>query len=269
MTTKDNITQAIHALGIENKAICLHSSLKSFGRVDGGAQTIVDAFLDSGCTILVPTFTYDNETAPIQGHTPPRNAYDYANPNETFNTRIFTTDSTDITLDAMGVIPQCVAQNPQRKRGYNPLNSFSAIGAHADALVRDQSPTNLYASFETLCKLDGYVLLAGVTLTKATIIHYAEQLAGRNLFLRWANDTSGNPIPVRVGSCSEGFNNLMDSLKPILSTITVGESQWLCYPAKEMVEIGKNAILQNPEITRCSDQCGRCDDAIAGGPICE
>ena len=39
----------------ESKVVCIHSSLKSFGFVKGGAQTIVNAFRQ-GYTILVPTF---------------------------------------------------------------------------------------------------------------------------------------------------------------------------------------------------------------------
>ena len=35
----------------------VHSSLASFGRVEGGAAAVVQAFLDEGCTIVVPAFS--------------------------------------------------------------------------------------------------------------------------------------------------------------------------------------------------------------------
>lgn len=58
-----DIAGAVRALGLQNQPVRLHSSLRSFGFVEGGAETIVQSFLNEGCTVMVPAFT-DLEVAP-------------------------------------------------------------------------------------------------------------------------------------------------------------------------------------------------------------
>ncbi|MFA9456622.1 helix-turn-helix domain-containing protein [Halalkalibacter sp. AB-rgal2] len=53
------VTDTLRKVGLSNKPICLHSSLRSFGWVEGRAETIIKGFLDLGCTMLVPEFSYD------------------------------------------------------------------------------------------------------------------------------------------------------------------------------------------------------------------
>jgi aminoglycoside N3'-acetyltransferase len=271
MVDKSNIFEAVNKLGINNKSVCIHSSLKSFGYVDGGAETIIQAFLDAGCTALVPTFSDMFEIFPPKYLRPERNGagdYSYFENKEYDVPKIFTTDCNDITKEDMGIIPHTVVNSTCRKRGYNPLNSFAAVGKHADTLVKSQSAENVYGPLHELCNQNGFVLLMGVDLNNATIIHYAEQVAGRKPFARWANDLRGEASVVSAGGCSDGFNNLSDMLKPIEKVVTVGESYWRCFPANEMVDICSKAIIAAPEITHCHNpNCERCNDAILGGPI--
>jgi len=267
---KKIIQKAIQKLNLQGKIICIHSSLKSFGHVENGPRTIIDTFIEENCTILVPSFTDNYAVPPIAGLKPTRNGWDYDK--FAWHTygydRIFNTDSTHITKENMGIIPYEIVKMSNRKRGNNPLSSFTAIGKYANALVCHQSPKNVWAPLEELYNLQGYVLLMGVNLDHATIIHYAEQLAGRNPFIRWANDSLGNTIPVSVGSCSKGFDSLSEILKPIESNITVGRSYWRCFPTVDMVNTCVSAILASPQITHCSNpDCDLCNDAISGGPI--
>src|ERR1022692_4371415 len=70
---------ALREAGIENRAVCLHSSLRSPGHVDGGTATVVDAFLDAGATLLVPTFGGSRYAVPAPPDLrPPRNGISYA-----------------------------------------------------------------------------------------------------------------------------------------------------------------------------------------------
>ena len=50
--------------GLEDSVVCLHSSFKSFGKVENGPNTIIDGFLDNHVTLLCPTFYYDGEIYP-------------------------------------------------------------------------------------------------------------------------------------------------------------------------------------------------------------
>ena len=66
--TFDTLVQGFRTLGLEpGMGLMVHSSLRSFGYVEGGAATVVDALMEvltpSG-TLLMPSF---NHGAPIQG----------------------------------------------------------------------------------------------------------------------------------------------------------------------------------------------------------
>lgn len=271
MVTKNDIAKAINELGLHNSPVCIHSSLKSFGHIDGGSETLIQAFLDAECTLLAPSFSYDYEVFPPLNMRPERNGVgDYSSfeEREYSNSKIFSIDSTDISKENMGNIPYTIVNMSGRKRGYNPLNSFVAIGKLADILVKDQTFENVYTPFHKLCKLNGFVLLMGTGLDSATILHYAEQKAGRNLFIRWAYNQQGRADMVSVGSCSAGFNNFEETVKSIEQVTDVGKSHWRCFSASDIVHACKNAIKHNPQISHCSDpNCDRCNDIIAGGPI--
>lgn len=86
----------------------------------------------------------------------------------------------------------------------------------------------------------GYVLFIGTGLCAATIIHYAEQAAGRTPFIRWTYNKQKNVIPVSVGSCSRGFEHFEHALNGFAKRTKVANSDW---------------------------NCDRCNDAVGGGPV--
>jgi aminoglycoside 3-N-acetyltransferase len=269
---KDDIKAAIKTLGLQNKIVCIHSSFKSFGcHMDGGARTFIEAFLEEDCTVMVITCADMYEIYPPHDLRPERNGtgdFSYIKNKKFCGPYTFTTDSNEISREDMGIIPYTLLNMPSRKRGYNPLNSFAAVGKYADELVREQSTENVWAPFQKLYEHSGYVLLVGVNLNNATVIHYAEQIAGRKQFIRWANNLKGEPDICRVGSCSNGFNNFAEILKPIEKNIMVGSSYWRCFPAIDIVDICAKAMLEKPEISHCHNpNCERCNDAISGGPL--
>jgi aminoglycoside 3-N-acetyltransferase len=108
----------------------------------------------------------------------------------------------------------------------------------------------------------------GVGLDRLTLLHYAEQLAGRNLFMRWANGPDGKPMGVLGGDCSNGFPRLEPALRDVHSEALVGESRWRAFPVQETLQSAANAILADPSITHCPDAaCLGCRDGLLGGPI--
>jgi aminoglycoside N3'-acetyltransferase len=98
----------------------------------------------------------------------------------------------------MGAIPAALLQRPGRQRGRDPMGSFAAVGPFAEQLIQHQTASDPFAHFRELVALGGSVVLMGVGLDRLTLLHQAEQLAGRNLFMRWANRSDGKPIPVLV-----------------------------------------------------------------------
>jgi aminoglycoside 3-N-acetyltransferase len=268
VTSKD-IGNSIRALGLAGKPVFLHSSLSSFGKVAGGADAVIGAFPAEGCTLLVPSFSSGFEIAPPPHLQFERNGWAYG---ETVDTptggdeRIYNPDSNEIDK-YMGAIPTAVLACAGRARGSHPHDSFAGIGPLAAEIIGSQAPLDVYAPFRSLIRLGGFVLLAGVGLTRMTLLHMAEKEAGRNLFRRWAKDEDGNPITVEVGGCSEGFGNLSSYLEPVVETTLVGQSKWLLFPAGPALELAADAIRERPDITHCGDPgCERCNDALAGGP---
>lgn len=266
---KEDILRAIQRLGMEHAEICAHCSMRSFAHAIQ-ADALIDCFLQMGCTILVPAFSDQYEARPIPAYMPEQNGagdYSYFLQQHYAPSPPFSTVSREITLEEMGVFAQRVLLRAGSQRGNHPLNSFAALGPSAGRLVRSQTPRNVYAPLAQLCQDDGYVLLMGTTLNSATMLHYAEQLAGRTPFLRWAQGEAGRVVPALAGSCSEGFWRLGAALEGCARRIQVGKSDWVCYPAKEMAEICRAQIAEHPEITHCGDpDCARCNDALKGGP---
>lgn len=269
--SKNDLKNAIETLGLKNENVCIHSSIRSFGDViENGIQTIVDAFLDENCTIIVPSFSYEYEVAPGLSLKPSRNGcnYDYLNTRTDYLNLIYSNDSKVISKGDMGLLPLSILDLPEHERGIHPRNSFTGIGPFAKDIISKQTTIDIYAPFREMYNRGGYILLMGVELTSATIIHFAEQVAGRVPFIRWANDSDGNPMPVSTGSCSKGFQNFSSYLSQIEKKFIVGKSCWRCYPVKEMVDICSELIKNDPYITHCSDpNCEQCNDAMLGGPI--
>jgi len=268
--TKQQLCAGIDALGIAGKDICVHSSMRSFGApLENGADTVIDAFLEKGCTVMVPAFTYDYEAVMPAEPIIERNGITPAwLPDPDAPRKVYTVDTTDISAYDMGAFPKAIVHRKERVRGNHALNSFAAIGPDAQALIGGQTNRDVYAPFRELCEKDGYVLMLGAGLHSCTLIHYAEQLAGRELFIRWAYDENDNVFPVAEGSCSEAFEVFADALKPYAKEVMVGKSRWVLYKAKDILRICTEMIKKDQNITHCHDpKCCRCPDAVKGGPI--
>ncbi len=267
--TATTIRAALQRLGLSGRPVCVHASLRSFGLVDGGAATIVASLLAEGCTILVPTFSSVFAVPPPSGWRLPRNGwgYDRFPGRATGVGRRYSPEEQVIDAD-MGAVAAAVLAHPSHVRGYHPLTSFTAVGSDAYALVAGQGPLRVYAPLEALIAAGGAVVLMGVGFDTMTLLHLAEQRAGRRLFRRWANGLDGHPIEVEVGGCSRGFGRLEAMLRPITADATVGLSRWRSMPAEGAVEAAADAIRRDPEVTHCDDpHCERCNDAVMGGPL--
>lgn len=267
--TIEDLLATIHNLQLVDRVVCVHASLRSFGHVIGGASTVVQALLDAGCTLLVPTFSYTFAIAPPPTLQVARNGWEYGHHYgpRAEKGKVYTTTTQEIDAD-MGAIPAAVLKFSDSVRGNHPLNSFSAVGPQAATLIAGQQPLDVYAPLRALVEAEGYVLLMGVTLESMTLLHHAEQVAGRVAFRRWAHDPQGQPQMVEAGSCSDGFEQLAPLLQPWPRALKVGQSQWQLFPAAPTLAAAAAAIRENPHITHCGRaDCERCRDAMLGGPI--
>lgn len=263
--TRDDIRHATRAAGLSGLPLCIHSSLRSFGQVDGGARTVIDGLLAEGCTVVVPTFVDAFEIYPPEDVRLERNGWDYRKryglPDQTEERY---SPASNAINRWMGAVPTAVLTMPDRVRGNHPLNPFAAVGPLAEELISGQTGDHVYAPLEEIERRGGAIVMIGVGLDSMTALHLAEQRAGRRLFRRW----STGPLGVDIGSCSGGFPNLDSALAPLQQSALVGQSRWRIFPLRETVALATAVIRDNPEITRCPRPgCILCTDAIAGGPI--
>ncbi len=261
------LREALTLIGIESSSVCLHTSIRAFSpRIS--PRDLIDTLLSTGTTLLAPAFTYDYETAPPAGDRPGQNGMSYVHLNSEAQTRgIFSPAENSLSVEDMGALPQALLETPGRARGNHPLNSFVSVGPSAQDLVSGQSPLDVYAPFAQLIKANGKILLIGTDTTSLTLVHYAEMLSGRQLFVRWARDSNGKVIRTRVGSCSAGFGKLMPILMANSRTITWQGARLIAADVVKLVAALQRAIEANPGITSCGrDNCLRCTHALKGGP---
>jgi len=168
----------------------------------------------------------------------------------------------------MGAVPRAMLNMPGRYRGNHPTNSFVALGPEAEELIKCQSYEDVYGPFKYMMEKNGKIILMGVGLNKMTAIHHAENLAGRELLIRWALDKNGNPARIREGSCSEGFEMLAPVISKYEQCIKVGDSLWRIYPIYETVHACAEKIKQDSNSTHCdNEKCVCCNAMQKGGPI--
>ena len=238
-----DILNTVRKMELSECVIILHSSLKSFGHVEGGADAVIDSFRNAGCTLIVPTFTYDCQLPPPPDRMILRNGMDSTYVVERDKAVAYDPSKDMISRD-MGAIPAWILRRPERIRSGHPLNSFAGLGPRASELMGCQEPLNVYGPMKQIY-LDptARIVLAGVGLTKATPVHYAEERSGRRLFRCWARMSDGTEIEVEEGGCSEGFENLAPYVKAGEKQTKVGESLWRIYSFREFVDAIVQALL--------------------------
>jgi len=167
---RGDIVAGLRAIGLPDGAtVLVHSSLSSFGRVQGAnataaANTVIEALLEAvgpAGTVMVPTLTGSEELGP-------------ANP-PFFDVRH--------TPCWTGRIPETFRQRPDARRSLHPTHSVAAIGPRTHELIHGHelspTPCGVESPYGRLATSDdGYVLFLGVGLECNTTFHYAEEVAG-------------------------------------------------------------------------------------------
>jgi aminoglycoside N3'-acetyltransferase len=185
-----DITAGLRQLGLQaGDGVMVHSSLKSFGRVEGGPQTVIAALMEvltPEGTLLLPSFNHGAAFDPRPGPPPNENhiwgreqplphpcssdgggregvGMGYYAPTETPTTN--------------GAIPDCFWRLEGVRRSLDPTHAFAAWGKHARRYTEfhhrtltmgPQSPLGL------LCGDSGYTLLLGVDYGANTFHHVVE-----------------------------------------------------------------------------------------------
>jgi aminoglycoside 3-N-acetyltransferase len=245
----------LRELHLGDTPVIVHSSLKSFGQVEGGAQTLVSALLNVFPSVLVPTFTYKTMLTPQVG--PVDNAIKYGSgEDQNRMAAFFTPRMRADTL--MGIIPETFRKHPRAQRSSHPIQSFA--GVNAGKFLEAQKLDDPLAPLGLLESQGGWVVLLGVNHTVNTSIHYAEKLAGRRQFLRWALTPKGVMECPGFPGCSAGFQAIAPEMEKFTRKVQIGAAQAQAVPTSMLFKVVIARIKKDPLALLCQQaDCERCN----------
>ncbi|MCX7756248.1 MAG: AAC(3) family N-acetyltransferase [Anaerolineales bacterium] len=250
------LVDAFAQLDLRDVPVLAHASLRSFGWVEGGADTLISALLPNVAALMMPAHTYVTMITPLAG--PANNGMIYGRRQD--QNRMAEPFSPNMPADRlMGIVPETLRQRPGAKRSMHPILSFTGI--NVDRALKSQTLEEPFAPIRMLAENDGWVLLLGVDHTVNTTVHYAEKLAGRRQFIRWALTEQGIIDCPNFPGCSAGFKPLERDLAPFTREIQVGEARVRAMPMSAIIEVIRNRLARNPRDLLCSDlTCERCNE---------
>ena len=234
MLSQQDIVKALHSMGLTTgDKVLLHSSLASIGKVDGGAEAVVNAFLevlgDAG-TLLVPVF------------------------------------------GKLGIVTELVKQHPDAVISDCPKGTLAAIGADAEAFCKDHWKAETVHGDDTpytrLADAGGYVCLLGVDQDRNTSLHSVEAL----LRLPYLNEETAEDFETAEGIQSKTWSHypgphrdfigldreLRDSGN--MTTGLIGNAVTRLIRAADLFKVGLTLGKEDPSFCLCDNP--NCDDCL-------
>lgn len=158
MHTKASLLEQMKQLGINGSGtLLIHSSLKNIGEIEGGADTVLDAFTEymkEGLLVL-PTHTWS-----------------YINADQP---KFYVEESPS----CIGILPELFRQRPDVIRSWHPTHSVAALGRDAAEFTKDDhlfdTPCARGSAWGKMLDLKGTIMLVGVDLRRNTFIHGIEE----------------------------------------------------------------------------------------------
>jgi aminoglycoside 3-N-acetyltransferase IV len=148
------LVDQLQTLGVEpGAALLVHTSFRSIGPIEGGAEGLIQALLDAigpQGTLVMPSWSGDRDELfdPVRSASAPD----------------------------LGIVPDVFWRLPGVRRSLHP-HAFAAVGPHAGLVLRDPLPLPPHSPRSPVGRvrdLDGQVLLLGVNHDANTTVHLAE-----------------------------------------------------------------------------------------------
>ncbi len=252
--TRERIADGLRRLGLgAGDVVFFHSSLKSLGRVDGGAEAVVDAFLDvvgADGLLIAPTLSWC-----FASYGPRRAPFD-----------------ADETPSRVGAISEALRRRPNAYRSAHPTHSIAGIGRRAHELVAGHDNTSTFGKegpYRRYVDWGAKILFLGVTNTCNTTLHAIEDWLdmpylederaivkgsdGGTRVIAVTKSPSGHRDFYQEGSKVELLLRSQDLMRA--GKVGAADSFWM--PSQEMVATVVKGIQQEPTLLLCDDE--RCE----------
>ncbi|MDA3812082.1 MAG: AAC(3) family N-acetyltransferase [Spirochaetaceae bacterium] len=158
MYTKDDLIKDIRAMGIKpTDTLMIHSSMKAIGKVDGGAETVLDAFIEymKDGLLIFPTHSWDKINSE-------NNLYDPRT-----------------QPSCVGLLTNLFMKRPETLRSWHPTHSVAAQGQDAEAYIQGEEKTTTacprFGCWGKLYDRKAKILFLGCSMKRNTYIHGVEE----------------------------------------------------------------------------------------------
>ncbi len=157
-----------------NETILIHSSMKSIGNVEGGANTVLDVLMDffKHGLLLLPTHSWKNinEFNPVFDH--------------------------NKTESCVGILTNLFMKRKGVIRSFHPTHSMAGYGKNVEEYLKGEefcnTPCTPGGCYDRLRQNNGKILLVGVGHERNTFIHSVEEV------LNIPNRLSDKPMKLYV-----------------------------------------------------------------------
>ena len=249
--TKQDIIRGLRELGVrEGDILMVHSALSSFGRVEGGADALIDALLEAvgpSGTVGMPTL-----------YLPSISGVEVFDVNE--------------SPSQMGDVTETFRKRPGTLRGLHPTHSVAVVGARAEDLIRDHvtAPTacGKGTPFGRLAEWGGKVLLLGVDQDRNTLLHTAEDYANLPFLstrtAKYRDPADGEVKEITLSRFPGPHRNFI-GLDPlfreagVMSIGKIGKAVCRLMDAEGTVRVAVEALTKAPAAVLCDNPaCADC-----------
>jgi len=246
MYTKSQLISQIESSGIKkDEKLLIHSSMKAIGEVEGGAETVIDAFMEylNEGLLVFPTHTWKQMN----------DDYNIFNPKT--------------EPSCVGILTNLFMKRENVYRSLHPTHSVAACGKNAADYVSGEekfdTPCPRKGCWGKLYDMDAKILFLGCSLRSNTIIHGVEEWNGiphrlteKYQELKIVLET-GKIIdrPVRRhdspnGDVSANYGKIEDALmkRCIAQKGKIGDAESLLCDVRQMVDLVSSFLKKDPDL---------------------
>ncbi|UJF20044.1 AAC(3) family N-acetyltransferase [Vibrio sp. SS-MA-C1-2] len=158
MHTRTSLLTDLSRANIDpTRTLVVHSSMKSLGDVEGGADTVLDALIEymQDGWLIFPTHSW----------------HETSNPNNIFNP--------ETEPSCVGILSELFRQRPNVLRSLHPTHSVAILGKDTEQFIANEeectTPCPREGVWGKLYDIDAQILFIGCDLSKNTFIHSIEE----------------------------------------------------------------------------------------------